>query len=172
MRPDKLAAYIKINKGDGHMTITTSLFTGNLRALLTETFENVQGIYLDRATSLTETLAALNAEQASRPLVAGGATIAGHVEHIRFYIRVLKHYIDGVNADKIDWKQSWLCHAVTPSEWDAIRIGLAADYHALLAHLDTIENWDAERPLGGALAIVVHTAYHLGAIRQMMKAAQ
>lgn len=153
------------------MTITTTLFTSTLRALLTETFENVQGIYLDRATSLTETLAQISAEQASRPLVAGGATIAGHVEHIRFYIRVLNSYINGVNADKIDWKQSWLCHTVTPSEWDSIRIGLSADYGALLARFDTIENWDSERPLGGALAIVVHTAYHLGAIRQIIKAA-
>lgn len=149
--------------------ITTSLFTGSLRALLGETFEKVEGIYLDRATSLTETLSGITAEQASRSIIEGGATIAGHVEHIRFYIRVLNDYVDGVNADKIDWKQSWLCHTVTTSEWDAIRGGLADDYHALLAHLDTIENWDAERPLGGALAIVVHTSYHLGAIRQMMK---
>jgi len=149
--------------------ITTSLFTTSLRALLTETFENVQGIYLDRATSLTETLAAISSERASRPLVAGGATIAGHVEHIRFYIRVLINYIDGVNADKIDWKQSWLCHTVSQTEWDSIRAGLSDDYRNLLTHLDSIENWDAERPLGGALAIVAHSAYHLGAIRQMIK---
>ena len=154
------------------MTISTTLFTSNLRALLTETFESVQGIYLDRGTSLTETLAQLNAEQASKPLIADGSTIAGHVEHIRFYIRVLNAYIDGVNADKIDWKQSWLTHTVTDVEWDGIRASLRDDYQALLAHLESIENWDADRPLGGALAIVVHTAYHLGAIRQMMKAAQ
>jgi hypothetical protein len=153
------------------MTITTSLFTSTLRALLAETFESVQGIYLDRATSLTETLAQISAEQASRTLIAGGATIAGHVEHIRFYIRVLNSYIDGVNADKIDWKQSWLTHEVTDTEWDTIRAGLRDDYQGLLGHLDRIENWDDDRRMGGALAIVVHSAYHLGAIRQMLKIA-
>jgi hypothetical protein len=34
--------------------------------------------------------------------------------------------------------------------------------------LQSIEDWNDERPFGGALAIAVHTAYHLGEIRQAM----
>jgi hypothetical protein len=29
-------------------------------------------------------------------------------------------------------------------------------------------DWDSENAIGGALAIVVHTAYHLGEIRQAL----
>ena len=38
-------------------TIPAKIFTEELVALLTETFESVQGVYLDRGTSLLETLA-------------------------------------------------------------------------------------------------------------------
>ena len=31
-----------------------------------------------------------------------------------------------------------------------------------------IENWEDEKAIGGALAIVIHTAYHLGEIRQAL----
>jgi hypothetical protein len=34
--------------------------------------------------------------------------------------------------------------------------------------LQNLENWDDERPIGGVMAITVHTAYHLGEIRQAM----
>lgn len=34
--------------------------------------------------------------------------------------------------------------------------------------LQKVQNWNDDRPIGGALAIVVHTAYHLGEIRQAM----
>ena len=43
--------------------ISAELFTTNLYALLTETFESVQGIYLDGGTSLFETLADITAEE-------------------------------------------------------------------------------------------------------------
>ena len=150
-------------------TISTELFTGNLQALLKETFEKVDGIYLDGGTSLSETLTGITAEQASRPTVEGGATIAGHVEHLRFYIRILRDYIDGKWHEKVDWNQSWLCHAVSQAEWDTIRSGLMDDYQRLKAHLSGIADWNDDHRLGGAMAIVIHTAYHLGAIRQMMK---
>ena len=46
--------------------IPVERLTSTLYALLTETFERVQGIFLDRGTSLFETLDGITAEQASR----------------------------------------------------------------------------------------------------------
>jgi hypothetical protein len=50
-------------------------FTTELYDLLSETFEKTQGIYLDRGTSLLETMETISAEQASRPVSAKGASI-------------------------------------------------------------------------------------------------
>ena len=63
-------------------------FTEAMQAALDETFENVQGMYLDRGTSLFETLATITAEEASRPVSANCASLAAHVEHMRFYMEI------------------------------------------------------------------------------------
>jgi hypothetical protein len=70
-------------------------FTNELYPILEETFERVNGIYLDRGTSLFETLDTIAAEQASRPVSADCASIAGQVEHVRFYLEVLQQYMEG-----------------------------------------------------------------------------
>jgi len=153
-------------------TINSELFTQNLKALLEETFENVKGIYLDGGTSLTETLSSLSAEEASKPIVPEGTSIAGQVEHIRFYLNVMNGYMDGQWFEKLDWKQSWLTKSVTKGEWETIRQNLKADYEQLCQHLQRFDDFNDDRRLGGALATIVHTAYHLGAIRQIMHLAK
>jgi hypothetical protein len=145
---------------------------GQVQALLEETFEKVAGIYLDRGTSLVETLEAVSAKEASRPAVKGGTSIAGHVAHIRFYLRIVNDVIDGKQYERLDWKQSWLVTTVSESEWDELRQGVRDDYSYLKAHLAQCADWRGEEPLSGALGIAIHTAYHLGAIRQMMKLAR
>jgi hypothetical protein len=137
-------------------------------SLLDETFEKVVGIYLDRQTSLNETLAATSALEASTPPLAGGSSIAGHVTHIRLYLRILNDYMNGVKHSNLDWKQSWLVVQVTAAEWDQLREDLRADYASLKERWKNQTDWAKEDWLGGALAIIVHTAYHLGAIRQMI----
>ncbi|MDQ3524712.1 MAG: hypothetical protein M3451_06625, partial [Chloroflexota bacterium] len=44
-----------------------------------ETFTDVTGIFLDRGTSMFETLATISAEEASRPVGGGCANIAAQV---------------------------------------------------------------------------------------------
>jgi hypothetical protein len=150
--------------------IPSELFVQNVLALLGETFEKVEGIYLDGGTSLLETMASLSAVEASRPIFESGTTVAAHVTHARFYIGILRDYMDGKRHDKVDWKGSWSCQSVTDSEWDILRNQLAEDYRQLVAHLKGVDDWNNDRRLGGVLAIVTHTAYHLGAIRQIAKA--
>ena len=48
--------------------IQTDHFTKALYALLDETFDNVHGYFLDKGTSLFETLAAISAAEASGPV--------------------------------------------------------------------------------------------------------
>ena len=87
--------------------IALDRFTTELYALLEETFERVQGSYLDRGTSLFETLATISAAEASRPVSASCASIAAQVEHVRFYLAVLERYLRGEAVGAVDWQASW-----------------------------------------------------------------
>lgn len=138
-----------------------------LFALFDETFEQVQGIYLDKGTSLFETLDDITASEASRAISNKCATLAGQVEHVRFYLDVLEGYMLKTISQKVDWRLSWQTKVVTTTEWDALKERLRATYKRVLTTIHGFETWDEEQ-LGGALAIVVHTAHHLGEIRQML----
>jgi len=139
-----------------------------LSDVLDETFEHVRGIYLDPSTSLFETLHAISAEEASRPVSTTCACIAAQVEHVRFYLHVLESAMRGQELGKIDWEESWRLTHVTSEEWDALKERLRVAYQSVLATMKRSETWDGEDSIGDALAIVAHTAYHLGEIRQAL----
>jgi hypothetical protein len=148
-------------------TISVMQFTGELLTLLTETFESVQGIYLDRGTSLTETLAEITAQEASVPVGNKCATIAAQVTHVCFYLDVLYRYIKTGQNEPVDWGEIWgTVRAVTPDEWSALQERLRQTYERTKEMVQNYDRWDTENSLGGAMAIVAHTAYHLGEIRQ------
>ncbi len=137
--------------------------------MLDETFEHHHGIYLDKGTSFFETLAPVTAEEASRPASDRSASPAAHVRHATFYLRVLQKAIRKEPLGVIDWREIWQkAQPVTPAEWDAIRSDLREEYENVLALLNAPATWDGEDSLWGSMAIVVHTAYHLGAIRQAL----
>ena len=134
-------------------------------AVLDETFVNVQGIYLDKNTSLIETLEGISAEEASIPVSESGASIAGHVEHVRFYLAVLIDSMRGVEIGKIDWQLSWLVNAVTEAQWQELRKDLRKAYLEAKNLIEGFENWEGEQDVWDSLAVISHTSYHLGAIR-------
>jgi hypothetical protein len=153
------------------LTIAVDRFTTPLLALLQETFEKPDGIYLDADTSLFQTIEGVSAADASRRLGPERPTIAAQVEHVRFYLDVLGRYMRGEQLGKIDWTEIWrTTGAVSPAEWDAAKARLRASYERVSSHVRSLEGWDGENEIGGALAIVVHTAYHLGQIRLTARA--
>ncbi|MBI1729386.1 hypothetical protein HY229_01755 [Candidatus Acetothermia bacterium] len=135
---------------------------------LEETFENVHGIYLDKGTSLLETLESISAEEASKPVSPKCTSIAAHAEHARFYLHVLGDYIEEKTIAKIDWETTWLKTKVTPSEWKALKGQLKEGYQRISALINGFDTWEGEHEIGGAIAILMHTAYHIGAIRAML----
>lgn len=149
--------------------ISQTNFTNNLFAILEETFETHHGIYLDKGTSLFETLATITAEEASRPVSSHCASLAAQVAHLIFYIEVLEKAIKHEELGKIDWGDIWnRIQAVTTEEWSALNEQLKQTYLRIASLMRTTDDWDDDDRLGGALAIVVHTAYHLGEIRQAL----
>jgi hypothetical protein len=68
----------------------------------------------------------------------------------------------------VDWGEIWqTVEKVTPEEWEASKAKLEGTYRRIDKALHKNQIWD-EGPIGGAMAIMVHTAYHLGEIRQAL----
>jgi L-rhamnose mutarotase len=141
----------------------------NLFDVLDEAFVTHHGIFLNRNTSLFETLETITAAEASIPVGGKCATLAAQVAHVNFYLEVLEAYILNKDIGDVDWDDIWRrVSQVSPDEWKAYKSQLRETYQRVLSMLQSCENWNDERAIGGALAIAVHTAYHLGEIRQAM----
>lgn len=150
-------------------TIQQINFTSQLFDLLDEVFVTHHGIFLDRGTSLFETLAPITAAEASIPVGNKCASLAAQVKHVSFYLDVLERYIVNDPPKNVDWGEIWrTVEKVTPDEWDAIRQELQDTYARIIAVLNHVPTWDNQDTIGGAMAIMVHTAYHLGEIRQAL----
>jgi len=143
--------------------------TNELSDLVVETFSKVSGHYLDRGTSLLETLAGLDAARVSRPTPGNGETVAAHVFHLCFYLEVLDEYATGRRTGKTDWSQSWVVSAVDEAAWAALLARLAEGEKRLLASCRSWD-WANEEHFGGLVSMVVHSAFHLGALRQILDA--
>ncbi len=135
--------------------------------LLVETFENVQGAYLDQGTSFFETLADISAADASQPM-GDCATVAAHVAHVTYYLRVLEDRMFSRDLSYVNWDEIWgSVSGVTEAEWEAMIADLRRTYERIKGHLDEAESWDGITELSSMLGIIAHSAYHLGEIRQM-----
>jgi hypothetical protein len=149
--------------------ISKDNFMKGVLYLLHETFEGspAQGsAYLDRGVGLFNTLDNISAEQASHEV--NSMTIAAQTEHLKFYLDRLCEFING-QTEKVNWEESWLIEDVNRDEWIALRDGLKKSYQGVLQCLANVTEWNEER-IGEAMAMLAHTAYHFGAIRQILKA--
>lgn len=150
-------------------TIQSEHFAMALLQLLDETFDDVHGYYLDKNTSLFETLADITANEASVPVGAKCATLAAQVKHVAFYLDVVEKSVRDPGFPKADWGEIWrTVNRVTPAEWQSIQNELRTNYDRVLGLIKTAPHWPSEDEIAGAIAIVVHTAYHLGEIRQAL----
>lgn len=141
-----------------------------LLQLIDETFSQVHGMYLDKGTTLYETLEGVSAEEASRSASPATATVAAQVEHVRFYLDVLDEIIrTGDIEKKYNWREIWeTVREVTPEQWEDLKRRLRASHDRVMTTINSFENWDGPFDIGGAISIVAHTAYHLGGIRQAL----
>ena len=150
-------------------TIDSIHFTKSLRDLLDETFDNVQGYYLDKNTSLFETLGGITAAEASIPVGGKCATLAAQVKHVAFYLDVVDRSVRNPSNQGADWGEIWrTVSAVSPDEWQAIQAELRVNYNRILRLIDDTPTWPSDNEISGAIAVIVHTAYHLGEIRQAL----
>ncbi|MCZ7545424.1 MAG: DinB family protein [Anaerolineae bacterium] len=149
--------------------IQTDHFTQALYAVLGETFDNVHGFFLNKGTSLFETLATISAEEASIPVGGQCATLAAQVKHVAFYLDVVERSVRTGEDERVDWGEIWrTTREVTPDEWEALKGALRESYDRIKALIRDTPAWPSEHEIGEAIAVVAHTAYHLGEIRQAL----
>ena len=96
-------------------------------------------------------------------------TFEGSPDSGSAYLDRLCEFMKG-RTEKVNWEDSWLIETVNETEWNYLRVAVRKSYENTLLTFAEIEDWN-EDTLGEAIGIVSHTAYHLGAIRQMMKLA-
>ncbi|MGL4610577.1 MAG: hypothetical protein ACRCYY_13005 [Trueperaceae bacterium] len=152
------------------MSIKQKDFTNNLFALLKEFFESplpTGAACLDQKTGLFDTLDTLSATQVSQ-CVNEAPSIAAHCEHVRFYNTLLFKDLKGEAIPKVNWQETWLTQSVTPQEWETLKTALKTQYQEMMTLLESFTTWDDDK-VGIPMAVLAHTAYHLGAIRQLIR---
>ena len=121
---------------------------------------------------LLRSLDALSASDASATSQAG-ASIAAHVEHVRYGLSLMNRWAsEGGNpfADA-KWDEAWKTSHVDDGEWSEIRGGLRDEAQRWLGVLGTGREVSTVE-LNGMIASIAHLAYHLGAIRQIASSAR
>jgi hypothetical protein len=117
---------------------------------------------------LLRSLDRLSASAASSVPASGGASIAAHVDHLRYGLSLMNRWSSGEANPwaTADWTTSWGRNTVSEAEWAGLRQELGREARAWLEALRTPRDY-SEIELTGAIASVAHLAYHLGAIRQI-----
>lgn len=136
--------------------------------LLRETFEGMVGNgtwYSDSEpnSGIFGTLDRVSAADASR-LVCGKSTLAAHAIHCIYYMDVVNDRIE-----KVDWESSWTEQSVSEARWQEIKAEMRRAYGEVRERLASKADWDEKDELIGGIAAVTHAAFHLGAMRQMIR---
>jgi hypothetical protein len=156
---------------------TDSIFQNAVSKLLTEIFDGPPGeeayILNPGDSGLLRQLETISAATASKQAIPGKPTIAAHVNHVHFGMSLLTRWISGEEnpwADA-DWNGTWKRNTVTDEEWRTLRDDLRRESDTWRRAVTTRTQWD-DINAAGALSTIAHTAYHLGAIRQILAAAK
>lgn len=110
-------------------------------------------------------LATLTATQASQTRC--NTTIVAHVNHMIFALETLTAWIRGERTFR-DWTSSWNIHKVESEEWERMKSRLRESYIEARSALEQ-SALSSPESFGGAIGMIAHAAYHLSAIRHMIK---
>jgi hypothetical protein len=151
-----------------------TLVPQSLRTLLRETLFRAADdecyVINPKEPGFVDTLKGLSASDASTPPHSGRKPVVSHANHVLYGLELVSRAVDGDPHafDNTDWSAAWKLETVTDAEWR----DLVARLEKTAAHIvEAGPNVQAWNPimLTGMFAVAAHTAYHLGAIRQIIK---
>jgi hypothetical protein len=157
------------------MNADDTVFQRALSKLLIEIFDGPPGneayVLNPGERGLLGQLDAIDARAASTRPMKGKTTIAAHVDHVHFGLSLMNRWAAG-EANPFagaDWNVSWQRTTVTDDQWQTLRANLRREAETWKKVVASRTAWD-DLSASGALSSAAHTAYHLGAIRQIMAA--
>jgi hypothetical protein len=157
------------------MTATDSIFVHALGKILGEIFDGPPGneayVLNSGDPGLLRQLDSIPAEAASARPMPGKTTIAAHVDHVCYGFSLMNRWAAGETNPfaGADWQASWRRGTVDDNRWRELRENLRRQVEAWRKHVAGRTDWD-DLAAAGALSSAAHTAYHLGAIRQILAA--
>ena len=149
--------------------MNTQSIAPNLRVILAEMLDGpTAGGYLLNTNDpgIIRSLDRLSAPAASATH-AGGASIAAHVDHLRYSFSLMNRWAAGDNpyADA-DWTVSWRRNVVSDADWAKLRADFAREARRWLDTIGTPREV-SDQELTSLIGNLAHLAYHIGAIRQI-----
>lgn len=114
---------------------------------------------------LLGTLRDLSPKAASSHVAAGRPAIAAHVAHVLLSFETERKSADG-ETPQPDWDAAWKREVRDERALEGLRTEAEAEYRQARRFLEGVNANDAES-VTRAVALVVHAAYHLGAMRQI-----
>lgn len=157
------------------MSTSDAVFQRAMCALLTEIFDGPPGneafLLNPGDPGLLRQLESIDGRTASSRPMPGKTTIAAHVDHVHYGLTLLNRWAAGETnpwADA-DWNASWHRGTVTDDQWRVLCDNLRGEAETWQTHAAARTAWD-NISAAGALASAAHTAYHLGAIMQILAA--
>lgn len=157
------------------MPASDDVFQRAMSKLLTEVLDGPPGdeafILNPGDPGLLRQLDTIDAEAASSRPMPGSTTVAAHVDHVCYGLSLLNRWIAGeVNPwATADWAESWKRGKVTPEQWASLRTRFRDEAARWQKGAAERTSWD-DISAAGSLSSVAHTAYHMGAIRQILAA--
>jgi hypothetical protein len=155
------------------MPTIDSIFQGAVVTMLAEVFDGPPGqeayVLNPGDPGLLKQLDQLDAKAASTQPASGKPSVAAHADHLKLGLNILNRWAAG-EANPwvgVDWGASWRRLTVSESEWRALRDELRREADRWRQGAAARTEWDG-MSAAGALSTVAHTAYHFGAIRQII----
>lgn len=152
-----------------------NVFQHALSKLLTEIFDGPPGneafLLNPGDPGLLRQLDSLDARAASTRPMPGKTTIASHVDHVLFGFTLMNRWAAGEENPwaGADWNASWQRTTVNDEQWQSLRDRLRQATTAWRNIVQSRSEWN-DITAAGALSSAAHTAYHFGAIRQIIAA--
>jgi hypothetical protein len=155
------------------MNNSDSVFHGAIVKLLIEIFEGPPGdeayILNPGDSGLLRQLESISAATASTRPSPTKPPLAAHADHVLYGLSLLNRWMAGEENPwaGADWNASWRVVSVTEEEWRAMVSKLRQASTTWRERAAKRQDWNPV-DAAGTISSVAHTAYHLGAIRQIL----
>lgn len=124
--------------------------------------------FVEKKEGIFDALNSVDSRQASKKPSGACSSIAGHAYHMLYALRGANTVHGGAKPEGT-WTESWSRQSVSSADWEELKTEIATEYQTFISWFESNQDWSDDETRIGALAALPHMAFHLGAIRQILK---